>query len=245
MGYTRANAPGDDHAICALCQGKVASDRTEAQAEMVERRSREAVLACNRSFPKGFVFDGIDRSSFHRCEGFVDIKEAWAGDEPLHRYARIAKTHAPQDCIFEIIERREIDMAAFAFNDMIAAVAAQDMRDAESRARADDGDDAILRQGAIGSGNMGELILADLRDSMADSAEIIDKRPGIDVELFRDQRGADDPGIIGELQDLAIDGTGQGDGCRTRELKAQCVRESLPGKLETGMFGRLQRDRIA
>ena len=101
---------------------------------------------------------------------------------------------------------------------------------------------------------MQELAIIRARHGMGDSGEIIDQRETLHPELFIDQRGADDPWIIGEADDIGevaggAHGTGNrhADGCG--KGAALAVAEGLPSGLEARViggaegFGRIEADR--
>ena len=50
-----------------------------------------------------------------------------------------------------------------------------------------------------------------LRHRMADRGEIVDQDVAIDAKLFVHQRGADDPRVVGEFDQLALHRPGDGD----------------------------------
>src|SRR5688500_1023293 len=75
---------------------------------------------------------------------------------------------------------------------------------------------------------------------MADRAEIIDQRDVFDAELVADLRRADDPGIVGELEELARNRAGDGDGGGAGQRTADLCAERLPSGLQAGMFGGLE-----
>ena len=82
-----------------------------------------------------------------------------------------------------------------------------------------------------------EMFRAKLRDGMADRAEIIDQRVIVQPELLVDQRGTDDPGIVGELDHLARDGTRDRNACGAGQRPPQGLGEMLPRGLQAGMVG--------
>ena len=91
---------------------------------------------------------------------------------------------------------------------------------------------------------MVEMFWPRLRNRMANSAEIIDDHEGIDIQLFTDHRPADDPRVVGELNDISINGPCNGDGGCARKRRAVHPLKFLPCGLKTGMLCCLQRYRI-
>src|SRR5205085_11890107 len=65
------------------------------------------------------------------------------------------------------------------------------------------------------------------------------------AELLRDPGGANHPGIVGELQHLALDRPGDGDPRGGGEWAAETGAEILPGGLQARMFGGLERALLA
>jgi len=86
---------------------------------------------------------------------------------------------------------------------------------------------------------MAQMLAVATRHRMRHRAEIIDQRIKVHVQLFGDQRRADDPGIVGELEHLAMDRPGD----RHRGVAGQrlflFVGKGFERKLETGMLGGL------
>src|SRR3546814_6990776 len=71
---------------------------------------------------------------------------------------------------------------------------------------------------------------------MADRLEIIDQHIIVDVQLFANQRRADDPWIVGEADDLALRRPSYGDRDAARQAPALPALEILPCGLEARMI---------
>src|SRR3546814_6631042 len=80
---------------------------------------------------------------------------------------------------------------------------------------------------------------------MADRLEIIDQHIIVDVQLFANQRRADDPWIVGEADDLALRRPSYGDRDAARQASALPALEILPCGLEARMILGVQRRRPA
>src|SRR3546814_11250644 len=77
-----------------------------------------------------------------------------------------------------------------------------------------------------------EIARVGLSDGMADRLEIIDQHIIVDVQLFANQRRADDPWIVGEADDLALRRPSYGDRDAARPAPALPALEILPCGLE-------------
>src|SRR3546814_15036694 len=80
---------------------------------------------------------------------------------------------------------------------------------------------------------------------MADRLEIIDQHIIVDVQLFANQRRADDPWIVGEADDLAPRRPSYGDRDAARQAPALPALDILPCGLEARMILGVQRRRPA
>src|SRR3546814_1321057 len=80
-----------------------------------------------------------------------------------------------------------------------------------------------------------------LRDRMAHRLEIIDQYVAVDVEFFVHQRGANDPRIVGEADDVAARRPGDGDRDRARQRTTLLSLEILPCGLKARMVPGVQR----
>ena len=83
----------------------------------------------------------------------------------------------------------------------VAAALSPQVGHPEAGAGADHAERAVAAQRRIGAGEVQELAIIRARHGMGDSGEIIDQREALHPEFFIDQRGADDPRIIGEADD--------------------------------------------
>src|SRR6476660_8388251 len=91
---------------------------------------------------------------------------------------------------------------------------------------------------------MAEMFVRKRSHRISDRAKVVDDDVAVDAETLLDQRRADDPRIVGQLQHLAADRACEGD----RELigeTAVLAPELLPGELEAAMLGGLERYRLA
>ena len=91
---------------------------------------------------------------------------------------------------------------------------------------------------------MGEILVAQLRHGMGDGAEIVDQCIAVQAERFRDRGWPDHPGIVGELEHLALDRARDRDPGGAREGAAEPGPELVPGGLQASMVGRLQGHRL-
>src|SRR3546814_11832592 len=109
------------------------------------------------------------------------------------------------------------------------------MRDAQPGAGANDADRAGRGQRLVGPAQPLEIARVGLSDGMADRLEIIDQHIIVDVQLFANQRRADDPWIVGEADDLALSRPSYGDRDAARQAPALPALEILPSGPEARM----------
>ena len=128
-------------------------------------------------------------------------------------------------------------MPALGRLDVIAMVGAQKVRNPKSGAGSDDADGTRCAQRLVGTAQMREMGWFCLRNGMAHRFEIIDERKGFDLQLLTDQRGTDDPGIVGELDHLAAHRTSDGDRHSIGDRTVKRFTIGLPRRLERRMFG--------
>ncbi len=131
----------------------------------------------------------------------------------------------------------------------VAAARTVEMRDAQTRPRPNDADRALAPERHVRPGKVQELAVIRPRDRMGDRGEIIDDGVLVRAELFGDQRGADDPRVVGEADHRigiarAADRPGDGDADRRRERAALAFPIGFPRGLETGVIGGLERLRL-
>ena len=88
--------------------------------------------------------------SLDRGERLVEVGQAHPGGDPLDRDPAVALAQLGEDAVLEAVERREVDMAALRLDDVVAAVAAEQLRDSKAGARADDADHAFVRKRPVG-----------------------------------------------------------------------------------------------
>ncbi len=91
---------------------------------------------------------------------------------------------------------------------------------------------------------MAELVVGQSCDGVSDRAEIIDDDVAVDVQPLLDQGRTDHPGIVGQLQDFAADGPGEGERQLIGQIDLLAFAELLPGELEARVLGRLQSQRL-
>ena len=121
----------------------------------------------------------------------------------------MALAQAGNDGIFNGVERREVDMAAFGCLDVVVSgVRPPQMRHAKAGARTDHADRALGGQRRIGGAcQMQEIVRRGAGHGMGDGGEIVDDgKPG-GAQLFLDQGRAQDPRIVGEADHLTADRT--------------------------------------
>lgn len=131
-------------------------------------------------------------------------------------------------------------MATLRLDDVVAVGRTQDIGDAEPGARTADRDHAVRRKGLVGAAEMQETVVMHLRCGMADRAEIVDQDELVHLEALAHQRRADDPGIVGQLDQVAADRRGHGNGGRAGHGAIKGRAERLPRSLQAGIFGGLQ-----
>ena len=136
-------------------------------------------------------------------------------------------------------------MSAFAFDDMIAVLVAQNMRNAETGTRTKDGDDAFFGKRQVRPAEMAKMLGFDVHHRMSDGAEIVDQSDPVDAEPVANLRGPDDPGIVGQLQYVAHDRAGDGNGCGARQGTSQQLAERFPSDLQARMRVRAKSGGIA
>src|ERR1700745_3366587 len=103
-------------------------------------------------------------------------------------------------------------MAAFSLDDFVMIAFAKKRSHSKSGARTDDRNETLFGQRPLRSAQMEEIFVGQRRDGIADSTEIVDDNVAIDAEGLLNQGRTNHPGIVGELEDLAADGTGKGYG---------------------------------
>lgn len=200
---TQAKPPRDHDAAGALCKRKVACNAAERETEAIRSRSRQRILAAHRRCPYRAVIERSDRASFHARQRFINIDDAGTGYDTLYRHAAMAFAQPREDGVLDAVERREIDMSAFGRLDAIVGPIAPYMRDAKPGPGADNADRSLRGKWLVRACQPLEILRLGLRDRMTDSLEIIDQRIAVDIQLLADQRRANDPGIVGEANDLA------------------------------------------
>ena len=92
---------------------------------------------------------------------------------------------------------------------------------------------------------MQEMFVSRLRNRVTDRAEVIDDGVLIDTELLADQRWPDNPWIVGQLYNFAINRPGDCYRNRPWQRDPANLTEIFPSSLETGVFCGFQRDRLA
>ena len=127
-------------------------------------------------------------------------------------------------------------MSALAFDNMIAVFVSQNMRNAEPGTRTKDGDDTLLRQWHIRPGQMAKMFGFDVHHRMSNGAEIVDQSDPVDAEPVANLCGPNDPGIVGQLQCVARDRAGYGNGCCARQGTFQQLAERFPSDCATTAF---------
>ena len=79
-------------------------------------------------------------------------------------------------------------------------------------------------------------------DGVPDRDEVVADGVAVDPELFGDQRRVDDPRVVGQLDHVAADRTGDRDRSRAGPRASDRGGVGVPGKLKAAMVGRLHRD---
>ena len=135
-------------------------------------------------------------------------------------------------------------MPALGLDHLIAVGLLEQRGHAQAGSGPDDAGHALLGKRLLGTAEMLEMLVAKRGHRISHRPEIVDDRVAVDAEPLLDQRGADHPGIVGELQKLPADGTGEGDGELVGML-ARAPAKFLPCELEAPMLRGLERDRLA
>ena len=89
------------------------------------------------------------------------------------------------------------------------------------------------------------MLIGQGRDGVSDRAEVVDDHEAVDPQSLLHQRRADHPRVVGELEDVAADGTGEGQGKLVWKVRPCAPAEFLPCELEAAMLGCLERDGFA
>ena len=186
-----------------------------------------------------------DRAALQRGERLVDRDDPGAGDDAFGRHARERLAQALEQRVLDPVERREVHMATLGFEDLVAILAPQQLRDAEPGARATDRRDALGRQRCVGAAEVDEVAARYLRDGMADRAEIVDDDPLVGLQPLGDQRLADDPRVAGEADDVVRHRRGDRDRQRAGKGAAEAGLECLIGGLKRRVVRGLHRRRLA
>ena len=151
-----------------------------------------------------------------------------------------------KDSVFDAVERSKVDMAALCGRDAVCAIGfAVEVRHAEACAGAEDGQPAGCRKRPLGTGHVQELVFAGACNGMGHRFEIIDDRIGIDAKLLTHHRGTDDPGVVGEADDIPADGTCNGHRNAGRQAAAHALAVIFPRGLKAHMVFSVQGFRFA
>ncbi len=150
-------------------------------ATLPSDRQKRSIAAAARlsspdmpTLPDRFVIELLDGTAFDRRQRFVNVGNARTCNHALHRNPAVSLAQPGKDSVLDAVQRRKIDMAALGRLHMIAAIAAPDMGDAQSRARSDNADGTGFRQRLVRAGQVEEMLCACLRHGVTDCAEIID-----------------------------------------------------------------------
>ena len=205
------HAAANHYRYRALGKRHIAGYCAEGEAKPVERRIGEAVGPGHGGRPQLlFVMEG-QRLLLHSAERLIEVHEARARRNPLHRHAAKVPAEPGENLVLELVERREIDMPALGLDHLIMIVPAQQRRDAEAGPRPDDGNDALIGQRFVGAPDRAELVVRQRCDGMGDRPEIVDDGEAVDAEPLLHQVRPDHPRVVRELQDFAADRPRDGD----------------------------------
>jgi hypothetical protein len=241
FGDARRQAAGEHDGAGAMNQRRVADESAEQPAELFQRRAGQRIGARNGLFPQALVV--LRRWRVARAgQGGANLRQPGAGNDSLHRNPRELPPHPRQQRVVKGVARREINMAAFGLHHAIGLRVKQHLRDAKAGARAEHADDARPRRRAARPRDMDQkldriltAVAADgLPDRVADGAEIIDDQQPVDADLRAKARGPQNPGIIGEFQQLAGDGAGDGETGGARRRPPELFGEGAPGLRQAG-----------
>ena len=116
VGNAQAEPSRDHHTVRALSQGNIARNRAERQAEPIQRRHREAVLARHGRTPEALVIQECDRPPLNIGKRSIDIIKARTRNHPFNRHPSELSPQSRQNAVFESVEGGKVDMAALGFN---------------------------------------------------------------------------------------------------------------------------------
>ena len=135
------------------------------------------------------------------------------------------------DVDFGMVERAEADVSAFARQRGISAPAVGDeARDAQTCARADDGDGGVFHGG--GATHLQQLALGQVGNGKCLRREVVQQDQGVQFQRLPGRLDGKGPVVIGHLHPVADDGVGDGNG--------RVLDEGLTGFLQIGADGSVQ-----
>lgn len=72
---------------------------------------------------------------------------------------------------------------------------------------------------------------------VADGSEVVDQSNFVQAQFFADHAGANDPRIVGHLENFAAHWAGDRNGGGARQRAAELGGKGFPGGLQAGVFG--------
>src|SRR5262249_23770860 len=145
MRDAQAKPSGNDDRVRAMSQSDVPGDAAERETEPIERHHRQTVAGRQSRSPQSGIVGDANVAALDHGKRFINVGQAWPGDDPLGRDPAKALTQPRENRILELVDRREVCVAAFAFDDVSMIAVTKHLSDAEPRAATDDADEALLR----------------------------------------------------------------------------------------------------
>ena len=115
-----------------------------------------------------------------RRQRLIKVPQTPARGDPLDRHAAEIAAQLGQNFVLELVERGEVDMAAFSLDHLIIVVFAEQSRDSETRAGADNADHPFIRKRQVGATDPPEILIGQRRHCISHRAEVVDDRKPVD-----------------------------------------------------------------
>ena len=213
-------------------QRQIAGDRAKAEAETVQRAAQQRVLARKCAGPQGGVVSLRGCHAIHRGQRFGKGAQARAGYHPFYRNAAEARAQVGEQAFLHLVQRSEVDMAAFGRHHLAAL--GQQQRNAKPGARPDDSAGPVPREGLVRPGDMAQVILLHGAHGMPDGREIIEENRVLQRQIAANLVEPETPRAVGHLHAPAAQRTGNRKRGGRRKLSADPGRESPEGGGQTG-----------
>ena len=154
-----------------------------------------------------------------------------AREEALGRDVAVLAVGVLPDVDFGVIERAEADVTPFARQRGIAAPAVWDeARDAQTRARPDDGDGGVLHEG--GPAHLQQLAFGQVGNGKCLRREVVQQDQGIEFQRLLGGLDGERPVVVGHLHPVADDGVGDGNGRMLDEGLTRLVQIGADGSMQ-------------